>query len=88
LLGRQDGPGAGQEGAAAHGQRDSAGTAVEQFQAEFAFQPPDLLADRRLDDMQPLGGLPEVKLLSDRYEVPNLAQLHAHAHSSRFLMSV
>ncbi len=76
LLGVKEDPGHGQEGAARRGQGDSAGAAVEQLQAELAFQPPDLLADRRLDDVQPLGGPAEVEFLGDRHEVPNLTQLH------------
>ncbi|BDM74449.1 hypothetical protein HEK616_79360 (plasmid) [Streptomyces nigrescens] len=53
-----------------------AGGAVEQLQAELAFQPPDLLADGGLDDVQPFGGPPEVQLLGNRQKVPDLSQLH------------
>jgi hypothetical protein len=38
--------------------------------------PPDLLADGRLPDVQPLGRPPEVPLFGDRDEVPKLPQLH------------
>ncbi|MGC0415947.1 hypothetical protein ABIA38_001455 [Embleya sp. AB8] len=43
----------------------------------FPFQPPDLLADRGLDDVQPFGGAAEVQLLGDGEEGADLAQLHA-----------
>jgi hypothetical protein len=58
---------------------------VEQLDAEFTFQPGDLLADGGLCDVQPLGGPPEVQLLGDRDEVPQCPQLHKARLSLRMV---
>ena len=58
------------------GEPDVPRRAVEELQAEFAFEPGDLLTDRGLDDVQPLGGPAEVEFLGDGDEVPQLPQLH------------
>ena len=54
------------------------GTALQEADAEFSFQPLHLLAQRRLYDVLPLGRPAEVQLLRQRYEVAKLPQLHAH----------
>jgi hypothetical protein len=48
---------------------------VKQGHPELLFKPTDLVAQRRLGDMQPLGGPAEVKLLSDGHEVLNEPQV-------------
>ncbi|MDT7648582.1 MAG: hypothetical protein QOC75_5582 [Pseudonocardiales bacterium] len=79
----EGGSGLGQEPFAGGGQPDVAGRAVEQLDAELALQPADLLADRGLNDGQPLGGPPEVQLLGHRDEVAQLPQLHALPRRTR-----
>ena len=44
--------------------------------ADFLLQQPDLLAQRRLADMQALGSAGEMQLLGDGDEVTQVAQLH------------
>jgi hypothetical protein len=55
---------------------DAPGGAVEEPHAQLAFEPADLLAHRRLDDADPLGGDAESALLGDGHEVLQLAQFH------------
>jgi hypothetical protein len=43
----------------------------------------DLLAQRRLGDVQPRGRAPEVQLLGDGHEVAQLTQLHPHIIADR-----
>src|SRR5436190_8009604 len=57
-------------------ERDTALRPREQLKAELAFKGADLLAQRRLDDVQTLGGPPEVHLLGDSDEVPEMTKLH------------
>ncbi|GAB3976649.1 hypothetical protein GCM10029978_064090 [Actinoallomurus acanthiterrae] len=57
-------------------QTDPTRRPIEQADAEFAFQPSDLLAHRRLDDVQAFGGKGETALLGDRDKVPKLPYLH------------
>ena len=71
--GSEDGPRLGEEPLALEGQRDAAGRAVDEQDAELALQTPELLADGGLHDVQPLGGTAEVQLLGDRDEVLELA---------------
>ena len=52
------------------------GAALEQADAQLALQPLDLLAQRRLDDVLPLGRPAEVQLLRQRHEIAKLSQLH------------
>ncbi len=40
-------------------------TGTQRHEAEVQFQQPDLLAERRLGDVQPLGCPPEVRFLGD-----------------------
>src|SRR5262249_1003198 len=76
-LGRlQRGPRVRQQGLAGRCQRNPAPAADEQVLAQLAFQPADLLADRRLRDRDPLGRAREVALLGDGHEVAELPQLH------------
>ncbi len=42
---------------------------VKQCHAELLFETADLMTQRRLGDVQPLGGPAEVKLLSDGDEI-------------------
>jgi hypothetical protein len=67
----------GQEAFAGRGEPDPPGRPVEELHAEVAFEPADLLADRGLDDVQPLRRAGEVQLLGHRREVGQLPELHA-----------
>ena len=74
--GGQRGPCVGQRRLARRGQPHRATRPVQQRLAEFAFQPLDLRADRRLRDMDPLGGPGEVGFLGDGDEVLQLPKFH------------
>jgi hypothetical protein len=76
VRGRQHGPCLRQQPLPGRRQPDVPGGAIEQPHAELAFQPGELLAHRRLPDVQPLGGAHERAGVRDRREVPQLAQLH------------
>ena len=65
-----------QEGLAGRGQLHAAAGALEQPHPELGLQRGDLLAERRLGDVQPGGGAPEVQLLGDGDEIAKLAQFH------------
>lgn len=54
-----------EEGLPGRGQPHRPGRTVEQRDAQIALQQSDLLAQRRLGHVQPLGGAPEVQLLRD-----------------------
>jgi hypothetical protein len=54
---------------------DAALAAVEEPDPELLLELADLLAHRRLDDVQTLRGLAEVKLLRDRDEVHRVPEL-------------
>jgi hypothetical protein len=69
---REDLPRLDQEHDPGGGQRDMVGAALEEADAELAFQPLDLLAQRRLDDVLPVGGPAEVQLLRQGHEIPKL----------------
>ena len=58
------------------GQLDAPRGAGEQRRADLGFEAADLLRQRRLPDVQPVGGAAEVLLLGDRHE--RLQQLRAH----------
>lgn len=47
------------------GEPHGTGGAVEELEPEVSFEQSDLLAERRLGDVQPLGGPPEVQYLGD-----------------------
>ena len=73
-----------QERAPGRGQPHVMGSALQQRNPEFAFQPLQLLAQRGLDDMLPGRRPPEVQLLGQGDEVTELAKLHAdHPHPLR-----
>ena len=69
---REDLPRLDQEHDAGGGQRDMVGAALQEADAELAFEPLHLLAQRRLDDVLPLGRPAEVQLLRQRHEVAKL----------------
>ena len=48
---------------------------VEQVAVEFSLERDDLLAERGLHDMQPIGGAAEVQLLGNRHEVLEVPEL-------------
>ena len=48
----------------------------EELAAQLVLQQPDLVAQRRLGHVEPLGGAAEVQLLGDGHEVAELTQLH------------
>ena len=60
-------------------QRGTPAVALEQRHPELGLERADLLADARLRQVQPLGGAAEVKLLGDRDERAQLAELHPAA---------
>ncbi len=47
---------------------------LEQLDPQLVFEGADLLAKRRLGDVQALGGAPEMELLGDRHEISNMSQ--------------
>jgi hypothetical protein len=69
---RQDLPRLDQERRPGSGQRDMVRAAFQQADAQLAFQPLDLLAQRRLHDVLPLSRPAEVQLLRQRHEVAKL----------------
>ena len=56
-------------------------TAVQAAHAELALEPRDLLAQRRLGDVQTLGGAAEVQLVGERDERAQQARVRPHARS-------
>ena len=83
LAGARDGPGepvhhlpaAAQEGLAGGGQGDLPAAPRQQGHAELRLELADRPAERRLRDVEPLGGAPEMQLLGDREEVPEVSKL-------------
>ena len=69
---RQDLPRLGQEHRPGSSQPDMVGAALQQAYSQLTFQPLDLLAQRRLDDMLPLRCPAEVQLLGQRHEIAEL----------------
>jgi hypothetical protein len=57
---------------------------VQQRHAELGLEPPDLLRERRLGDVQPVGGAAEMALLGDGDERAQVSELHRRAILSRF----
>jgi len=49
---------------------------LKQSNAEFFFELPDLLAERRLTDVQAYRRATEVKFFGDRYKVTQVSQFH------------
>ena len=74
--GRERRPRVRQRGLARGGQPHGATRPVEQRLTHLAFQPLDLGADRRLRDVDALGGAGEVGLLGDGDEVLELPKFH------------
>jgi hypothetical protein len=58
------------------GENHSARASLEECRADLALEVADLAAQRRLRDVQPLRRAPEVQLLGDRDEIPEMTQLH------------
>jgi hypothetical protein len=73
----QDLPGLDQEGAPGWGELHMVGRAVQQQDAQLTFQPLQLLAQGRVDDVLPGGRPAEVQLLDKGDEVAQLAMFHA-----------
>jgi hypothetical protein len=73
---RQRRVGLGEEQPAGLGQRHAPARALEEPHAELALERLDLQAERRLRHMQPLGRPPEMQLLGNGDEIPEMAQLH------------
>ncbi|GAA1112033.1 hypothetical protein GCM10009630_06380 [Kribbella jejuensis] len=74
--GCEDRSGGREEALARFGEADGAGGAVEELDAELAFEPGDLLTHAGLADAELLGGAAEVQYLRDRDEVLDLPKLH------------
>ena len=55
---------------------DLALRSLEELNAEFLFQLPDLLTQWRLADVQAYGGTAEVQFFSHRHEIPQMSKLH------------
>ena len=51
--------------------------ALQELEAELAFEAPDLLTQRRLGDEQPLGGAGEMELVGDGEEIPKMPKRRA-----------
>ena len=60
----------------AGGELDAAAGALEQPAAQLGLERADLLAERRLGDVQARRGAPEVQLLGDGDEIAKLAEFH------------
>ena len=58
------------------GEGHSAGAAVEQRRVELAFQQPDLLTQRRLRYVKPVGRPAEMQFFGDRGEISQALQVH------------
>src|SRR3984893_16319948 len=72
----QNPPGINQKRLAGRGESHAFAASLEQIYSEFAFKVMDLLAERRLRNVQPIGGVGEVQLLSCSDEVFKMAELH------------
>jgi hypothetical protein len=74
-------PGIDQERLTCRRERDSLALSLEQLYHQFAFQLVDLLAERWLRNVKPIGGTGEVQLLGRGDEVFNLVKLHKQSCS-------
>jgi hypothetical protein len=72
--------GAQQQALAVGGERDLAGGAGEQGQAELPLEAGDVAAEGLLGQVEPGGGAGEVQLLGDRDEVAQQAQVQLARH--------
>ena len=77
---REQMPGGRKQDFACGSQFDATAVAAKQRKAELSFELPDLLRERGLGHSQALGGTRKVKLLCDRGEVAQVAQVHVHSH--------
>ena len=73
---RHDAPGMVEKDAAGRGDRHASLAAVEQLAAHLAFELLDLQAERRLADIETLGGAAEIQFLRHRDEVAQMPYLH------------
>jgi len=64
---------------ACRGHADLAPVTAQQPGPQRGLQCGDLLAERWLGQVQPLGGAGEAQLVGDRHEVPQVAQMHIHS---------
>jgi hypothetical protein len=69
-----------QQALALGGERDPAGGAGEQADAELLLEPSDVAAERLLRHVQPRGGAGEMQLLGDRHEVAKQAHVQLPYH--------
>jgi hypothetical protein len=74
--GRQHVPGFEREGGPRLGQRDHPARTLEQRDAELLLEPADGLRQRGLRQMQARCSAPEMQLLADGDEVPEVSKLH------------
>ena len=81
----QDALGVRQQRAARLGRHDAAPDAHEERHAELALEPADLLRERRLGQVQHLGGGAERPLLDGLAEVGELLEVHGVIHR-RYLL--
>ena len=81
----QDALGASVENAAGIGRHDAAAGPVEQALAEPGLERPNLEADGRLSDPEPLGGLREAPAFDDGAEGGKLSRIHKQSLWSRSL---
>lgn len=72
----QDTPRLGQEDGPRLGERDGPVRPVQQTYPELLFELADLLADRRLRNVQSCCGPAEVQVLRDSYEISEVAKFH------------
>ena len=70
----------GEEPLARRGQRDVPARAVDEALPELGLERAQALADARLRDPEPLGGAPEVELIGEGEEDPDLAELDGLPH--------
>ena len=70
-----------QQGGAGIGEGDAPLGAVEETHAQLLLELADLLADRRLGDVQALRRAAEVQFLSDGDEVPEMPKFHCAGSS-------
>jgi hypothetical protein len=82
LLGLRDhGSGFGEEHSTGISQLDVACGPVEEGRLQFGLETPNLLAQGRLRYMELRRGPPEVELIGDREEIPQMTQLHDGSNS-------
>ena len=66
-------------------QAHAAAGALEQRGAELLFEPTDLVRERRLGEVELLGGAREVSVARHRFHAPELPELHADDRRTRSL---